>query len=73
MKADEMIAIENEAILDYIDLIMDPDLNQLDKGNQYYMQNLKVLSDSLYENLSEQILKLNSLTDEEQAQSLIVI
>ena len=58
--------LENGAIIKEMDSIMDRDLNALDNANSYFLQNLGVYVDALFDVLSEKIPKLLSLKDDEK-------
>lgn len=65
-KSQQQFQYENEVILKHMDLIMDIEINELDVANNYFLQNLKVYQDVLYENWTDNILKLNSLNNFEE-------
>lgn len=64
--AEERLEMENRAIVESMDLIMDRELNELDNSNTYFLQNLGTYADALFDVLSDQFPKLLSLQEDEK-------
>ena len=56
---------ENELLLNHFNLIMDPDLNRLDRGRGVLLQNGEAYKNALYNHYKKTMPKLHALTEEE--------
>ncbi|KGP74660.1 hypothetical protein [Pontibacillus yanchengensis] len=64
--AEAKTLVEDKLLRDHLTSILDNNNNHLDIANKYFLQNIHLYEDALYESMSQNILKLNSLTNEEK-------